>query len=495
MIPRTELLARVKDVVAYAEKTIRRIQRDPAFWRNEGDPIVRLGDKIVIETCVLVMLLSRLPERDKATTKKLGVLVRQLDKLARSPRVKLLIMRFPSAATALGLSSLALSQAGLPDAQMDALIAHDILSGLADTTEKLPFRAMDARWARSLLNSGEAVRFDDLIPLSLLNSVAHAIYMTRHDAYALTHALMYITDFGRLSCPPEIDASTVAAMIDGAIAWSFVNEDLDLLAELVMAAHFLGVAWSPHLQMGWYLIDRAWTDIGFLPSPTFHADRYTRLSPEDKVGYEIRNVYHTMYVGGLLFAALSQALPTVNVTGDASVLRDSDITALLDDTLPKLSAACSRGATGRRAKSTPRAQTSPDMPLHEVLLARVTRMTKFRHVGTRYWFQSLGDAPLSGPDLTRFLADAVMILLARQYDLRGLAATLHEVVRSDMPLSVTFAESLRFLRRQELAADVLDVEIPARGTKKKPVRRRLLADVAHDVAAVVAALGQKVGRR
>src|SRR5262249_43585244 len=128
-------------------------------------------------------------------------------------------------------------------------------------------------------------------------------HMSRSDGYSLTHALMYATDFGRTAVV-DIDRDRVAATIDASIAWCIGSEDLDLLCELVIAASTLRIPWSLYVCAAWSVMQKVFSELGFLPSPNFDVDEYGRLAQKARTTYIFDHIYHTHYVLGILCAIL-----------------------------------------------------------------------------------------------------------------------------------------------------------------------------------------------
>ncbi len=269
-----QLLSRLTKALLFAKTNLQRLDLHAPFWDDEDDPFVRFIDKIIIETALLVFLAARTAISSEEIRLLIATLTQELSKIARSERTAVLLLRFPHTAVSLGIAHIVLSRLGNQDEAFDALLRRAIKSGHVEAVERLPFRSMDLRWIYGLLDADASPGFDDLIPHSLLATNAHPIYMNREDAYALTHGLMYTTDFGALPPPASLHIEQLTSLVDAALAWHIISEDMDLLGELLLSAAMLRQPWSPHAQFAWHLFAKIWDELEFLPGPSFEASTF-----------------------------------------------------------------------------------------------------------------------------------------------------------------------------------------------------------------------------
>ena len=143
--------------------------------------------------------------------------------------------------------------------------------------------------------------FRDLLPHSIVMGAPHPAQMTRSDAYAYTHSMMYLTDFGS-TVSDGIDLGRMLFITLGYLAKYIAEFNLDLVVEMLMVARFLHAHNSPYYQLGRSLVVEIWDQIGFLPGPEFNPRKYESLEEQGRRWYMISQCYHTTFVAGMLFA-------------------------------------------------------------------------------------------------------------------------------------------------------------------------------------------------
>ncbi len=474
------LLTRLEQVVNFAKTNIDRLERHSDLWNEDDGSFVRLVDKIVIESSLFILLASRVPQLPSKLRGAIEDLAARLCPLARSERTKVLLMRFPQTASSLGISHIALTSLNFPDDQFEFLLQRAMSSGQAEAIERLPFRVMDYRWVKRLVDPSLCLDFSDLLPHSILSTKAHPISMTRDDAYALTHALMYETDFGVLP-PNSLYSSRVSAMVDAGLAWTLMSEDLDLLGELIIAAAVLRCPWSPYARFAWHVLNSTWDELGFLPGPSFEANVYSALSGLDASAYAFRHLYHTNYVGGILCSVLLQYPERSEAPlGWTAPTKD----AVTSDVAEKCRVAVHR-ATGRylpewmslgldSSETKAESETSDVMRLEsngeetnehgavlhidldkaswlDIIQNRAVAFARQVSPAPTQWERAAINAPMTNDELAIVIADMGLIHAARQYDLVDLAESLTEIMRLGLPCSGTVLNALEFLVRQQVS--------------------------------------------
>jgi hypothetical protein len=213
------------------------------------------------------------------------------------------ILRHPRLAASLGTLLLVLERFGLATQQERAVVHGALESPYRDCSEHVPFRLLDRRWVLGLGGSA-AEPLAEALRLSAACRTTHPIYMTREDGYAVTHAIMYATDFGAHAVPPELRGAPLWDTIDAAVAWCTAAGDHDLLTELLFAQLLLRRRLSAYGAIAWRRSRETWDALGFLPSPSLSAAAFQALDDEaEQRQYAFHNMYHTVLVGGLLCAA------------------------------------------------------------------------------------------------------------------------------------------------------------------------------------------------
>ena len=126
---------------------------------------------------------------------------------------------------------------------------------------------------------------------------------SRDQAYAFTHLLFYLTDFGYRSVPGIVDLqSTVLGEAEGLLARYLDAEDYDLSGELLMTWPLLDTEWSPAAAFGFRVLARVEDETGLLPCGNISLSRLEELGGDDAARYALGTAYHTAFVMGFLCA-------------------------------------------------------------------------------------------------------------------------------------------------------------------------------------------------
>jgi hypothetical protein len=258
--------------------------------------------KIVGEAAMLLRMAHRaLP--DTTSRRRIVKLAEQLGPYARSAHVQRALLRRPSRAPMRVLAHACLTSLGVCDDGFDQLARLALSSSVANANERVPYRMLDAAWARHMLLGDEELNHPAL-PLSPIGAGVDLLAATVEDAYAFSHALPYATDFGRLPLPPGFDTARLSATSDALCVKALDEDDLDLLGELLMAPALLREPWTPIQAFSWNVLATAWDRFGFVPGPGLPAE----VDGEDR-GATVRRVlgtaYHTIFVSGLFVATIA----------------------------------------------------------------------------------------------------------------------------------------------------------------------------------------------
>lgn len=275
-----------------------------------------------IATAVLDHLLDRPPacdlEQTEATPGKLvaetAILLHALrDDAARRPRVEALAARLlphatngavrtgiamhPALALDYAAGYLALRAFGTDDA-LDDLLTSAIADPTTASRERVPHRALEQRWLRSLLDDNRSGVDHDDVEATVLGGELDVLHGTRDDGYAFTHALMYATDFG--STPwRTANARALAAQASSAIARFLDDDDFDLVGELLFTWPLLDLPMPAVARFAYDVLDRAATTVGLLPSAAMSAAAIAAQPPAARTSYTLAVSYHSAYVMAL----------------------------------------------------------------------------------------------------------------------------------------------------------------------------------------------------
>lgn len=369
------LIHRLAAQLSFATEQVRHLDDNAGYWPDSGHATIRLRDKVATEAAMLLLLARRAeascPELTPFNDALAGPLIREI----RSPRLSDLILRHPHVAATLGAGSVFLSAAGHSDPVFDMLIEDTLDAGFGNSVERVPYRQLDQLWTRNLLAAAPRP-LDTVLAGSILHSRAHPFFMTEADAYAVTHAILYATDFGHAAPPRSLDRARLSDMVREGIAWTLVSEDFDLLIEYLMCAACLGEGNSPAARLGWHVVDRIWHQLGFLPGPTFDPARFRALSGPAANAYACEQMYHTNFVAGM-YCAMRLSLPTPAVAAPTRQRGGEPLERLL--------------ATGLAITGTRMRVESP-------------------------WFRAFDTAPIDDDELAAILWDALAIEAVRHGD-------------------------------------------------------------------------------
>lgn len=269
-------------------------REDPAAYRD-------LAGKAGGELAMLLRMAARALPGD-ADRARIHAIATQLAPLARLPQVYRCVLMRPSRASMHVLAHLCLTELGLPDEVLDRAARRALKCSAAAANERVPYRQLDAAWTRHIAFGDHELDHPCLM-LSPIGVGVDLLAATVDDAYAFTHALPYATDFGRLPLPLEVDRRLLLDIAEAIALQALDSDDLDLLAEVLMAPPLLRLPWTPLLAFAWQVVEAAWQAHGFVPGPGLPppADGETR---EQQVRRVLGTVYHTTFAAGLCCAAL-----------------------------------------------------------------------------------------------------------------------------------------------------------------------------------------------
>jgi hypothetical protein len=443
-------------------------------------------DKYLAEAAIFVLVASRVTEEGPAWRSALHDLGLTLSDLVRSERAQIHLLRSRRYRQLVRLPHAVLSAAGYPD------IAFD---GLAPMNDELPavecpaFRVAEHRWLLGL-RAESALEIEDLLPVSIFSSGINSFDMTRMDVYAVTHWLMYCSDFGTRPIPAALHAQAVS-MIDDALVWQLATEDLDLLGELLMSLTMLRVDWTPACVAAWHVLKTAWDDMGFVPSPGFDATRFRLLTGDAKDAYAMANVYHTQFVFGMLAALLLESQPGMAVTVVPG--RGGSPTHEAID-------ACRRAVTQAAAYLDVRdmvAQPNPGagavtLPARSVLSAIASKGER----PEQYWLKAVAGMADGVPE--GVVLDALLVRSVREYDLDSIAKLVDLAISLPMAASPTLVDTITWLAGQQTPDGALGAHFlgPTNAGRNEAVTvTRLLSDLLARAMTYLAAIDSTSVRR
>lgn len=286
---------------------------EPARRTGSGEDR-KLASKAGGELAMLLRLAHR-ALTEAADRREVIALATDLAPIVRTAHVYRTALMRPSRAPMYALAHLCLSDLGVADEKFDRLARAAFRSSVAAANERVPYRILDAAWTRHLA-LGDAELDHPALALSPLGAGVDLLEATTEDAYAFTHALPYATDFGRVPLPAAVDRPHLLGVAEAIALKALDEDDLDLLAEVLMAPAILRLPWTPTLAFGWQVLERVWTEFGFVPGPGLR-EAPPDESRTDAIRRVLGTLYHTTFAAGLCAATLvsCDALPPRQLSG------------------------------------------------------------------------------------------------------------------------------------------------------------------------------------
>jgi hypothetical protein len=422
------LLERLDGCLAFARRTVE--SADPAHPLWEVDLGQVSGyEKMMMEAGLLACLVRRTGCCDGAVAE----LVRAIRMHYDSNSALSCIMRHPRLGASLGTLLLVLERFGLATPEERAVVHCALESPYLDCSEHVPFRLLDRRWVLSLADNPTEPQAD-VLRLSAACRTTHPIYMTREDGYAVTHTIMYATDFGAHAVPPELHGEAAWHTIDAAVAWCTAAGDYDLLAELLLAQLLLRRQLSAYGAIAWRRSRHTWDVLGFLPSPSLSTASFRALDDQaEQRQYALFNMYHTVLVGGLLCAAFLDCGPTAPEvpTDELHYEEPPSVARAVEGAAKYLQHILGVSRSTAREAIAAVEWTAGDAGVDELV---------------KTW---IGEHDGATEVATRMAIDAAIILAAQDYDLPRLAAALRYAARTKR-VTPTVHAGADFLARQSL---------------------------------------------
>jgi len=306
---------RLEQVLAFLLPHVGKLADYASFWAGSGPDAPHVGEKIACEVAWLLLLGRRL--------RLGGDVASAFEKLSddvvlylRAPENLLVSIQNPQFASSFAIAHRALTEAGYPDVAWDRIVQAGLSPERFDIKERYPHRILERLWVLDLYGLPAPFALADVAVLSILAGDADPLTMTDSDAYAYTHAIFYLTDFGRTPMPGNLDAERIRAVVDSAIAWQIGQRNFDLLGEFLICAALLGGAPSPHAALGLALWNGTWDELGFLPGPSFDDKVFAPLEGDERRAYAFAELYHTNLVGGLLALVALHGAAADNAVND-----------------------------------------------------------------------------------------------------------------------------------------------------------------------------------
>lgn len=235
--------------------------------------------------------------------KRIDGLAKSLAPLARSKRIMLSMSLHPSVCVELAVPHILLSKLGFKEERFDHFLQLCLNSQASRGHERPPFASLEKLWILELWSGVKLGQdWQNDLKNSVLNWPIDILGGLKEDAYALTHLVIYCTDFGFDVKRLPRSRSTVLAEARSFLAKCLDEEDYDLAAEILMMWPQLGAPWCASSAFGFRVLLNVEDQVGVLPSVRTKADRLNKLEGDAKTRYVFATAYHTALVMGLLCA-------------------------------------------------------------------------------------------------------------------------------------------------------------------------------------------------
>lgn len=310
--PRCDLVRRLQRALDVAESAIALVSATDTLvdlTAMEAPP-----DKIIAETAIFLRIAARVPE----VAQRAHTLAKQLVPHARHPRIAVGMVLHPALALDYAVAHSMLESMGYTDATFGQLLASAQRSSVAGARERVPYRELEQHWLTSVARNSRISLH--VIERTALSRGVDLLTGSRDDVYALTHAILYSTDFGAMRINLQRDNEDIVAISDSALAGALDDDDFDLAGELLLARPCLGVEWNTTSSFAFAVLARVEDEVGVLPSLSLDGVEYQRQIPEARAQYTAAASYHTAFVMGLLCACIL----TSNNRPEALELRDNN---------------------------------------------------------------------------------------------------------------------------------------------------------------------------
>ncbi len=210
-----------------------------------------------------------------------------------------LARRMPSYAYAILLPYITLRTTGYRSSFHEESLRLAWASGYLFAVEVVPHRVLDREyflWKAGLLSSEPD--WPKLYANTALAVAPDALHLDHEAAYAITHTLFYLSDWGRRKPPFEAEESArVTRILDCLMVHYWRVRHWDLLGELLVNRVALGARESPLATGASAGFLNAWRPDGCIPGGGLEIEGLDKASPSERESIIFRECYHTTLVG------------------------------------------------------------------------------------------------------------------------------------------------------------------------------------------------------
>jgi hypothetical protein len=182
--------------------------------------------------------------------------------------------------------------------------------------ERVPYRALEVRHILDVGSFRHSLpSYSALCRSSMAVKPLNVIYMTDSDAYSITHALIYLSDFGSRPIPAlrPAELKRLRWTLEHLLGMYIHKRDWDITGELLLSCQAVDWTTSDFYALGWRAMLDAQQLDGAFPGPTFKQEDMEGLDEGKRREYLFKQDYHTTLV-----AALFGALCKPPATGESN---------------------------------------------------------------------------------------------------------------------------------------------------------------------------------
>ena len=185
--------------------------------------------------------------------------------------------------------------------------------GFFEGMDRIPFREMDLSYCLSLIISPE---FFKQLPAEFMNTTfglrQHLARYMVDDLYSLTHAVFYLTDFGRRQLA-GLDNETVVRLKRELVALTAAMlraDNIDVLGELLLCWLFCAIDDTPLHRI---VFRKSMERMLSATHPDGQVVPVLKMMPRAQAGETaFDDVYHTTLVSGMLYSLAAKEMPYVH---------------------------------------------------------------------------------------------------------------------------------------------------------------------------------------
>ena len=269
----------------------------PLTGGRAGCSVTIYQTKALGELALLCMLSSRATRDGPEPT--IELFLRFIHTIWQHPQFQERIYRQPAYFYLHLMLYVVLRQYHLIDASTQEMIQCVIDQGYVTAVETTPMRLLDRR---HMLDAGQFQHtlpsYEQLYAQTLLAQTPPPFYYSDTDAYAITHTLFYLTDFGARSTPALAGEhlANVHWTIETLLGLYLYRQHWDLVGELLLDCYCLH--WYPDVlvPIAWETVWNAQLPDGSIPGPRFSEAKLEQLESEQRKQYCFEQNYHTTLV-------------------------------------------------------------------------------------------------------------------------------------------------------------------------------------------------------